>query len=170
MIDDGADPAGHELLPRVTHAHGGPFGHEVGQQRDERTCLDVTLDDVTVEGIMHALSDPLRVTIFAKIVAANCPQTCSTFLDIAERTVPKSTLSQHFKALREAGLIRSERRGNELHNTSRCAEIDERFPGLIRAIVNAHNIQSKQRQRSSDPGKRKPAGRSVRNALGAEGD
>jgi hypothetical protein len=29
-----------------------------------------------------------------------------------------------------------------MHNTSRCAEIEERFPGLIRAIVNAHTIQS----------------------------
>jgi hypothetical protein len=30
----------------------------------------------------------------------------------------------------------------EMHNTSRCAEIEERFPGLLRAIVNAHTIQS----------------------------
>ena len=55
--------------------------------------------------------------------------------------IPKSTLSQHFKALREAGLIRSERRGVEMHNVSRCAEIDKRFPGLLQAIVNARKIQ-----------------------------
>jgi hypothetical protein len=29
-----------------------------------------------------------------------------------------------------------------VHNSSRCGEIDERFPGLIRAIVNAHLVQS----------------------------
>ena len=40
---------------------------------------------------------------------------------MSERTIPKSTLSQHFKALRDAGLIRGERRGIEMHNTSRCA-------------------------------------------------
>jgi DNA-binding transcriptional ArsR family regulator len=34
--------------------------------------------------------------------------------------IPKSSLSQHFKALREAGLIRSERHGVEMRNTSRC--------------------------------------------------
>ena len=55
----------------------------------------------------------------------------------------KSTLSQHFKVLREAGLIRSERLGVEMQNTSRCKEIDHRFPGLIAAIVNAHKRQQK---------------------------
>ena len=71
----------------------------------------------------------------------SCPQTCSNFVNISEKSIPKSTLSQHFKALREAGLIRGERQGVEMHNTSRCAEIDRRFPGLIAAIVKAHNIQ-----------------------------
>ena len=63
------------------------------------------------------ISDPVRVHIFAAIVKSECPQTCSAFLEVSDRAVPKSTLSQHFKALREAGLIRSERRGVEMHNT-----------------------------------------------------
>ena len=90
---------------------------------------------------MHALSDPVRVAIFAHIAGASCPQTCSNFVNINAKSIPKSTLSQHFKALREAGLIRGERQGVEMHNTSRCAEIDKRFPGLIAAIVKAHHIQ-----------------------------
>ena len=90
---------------------------------------------------MHALSDPVRVAIFAHIAGASCPQTCSNFVNISDKSIPKSTLSQHFKALREAGLIRGERQGVEMHNTSRCTEIDKRFPGLIAAIVKAHNIQ-----------------------------
>src|SRR3984957_18685019 len=99
------------------------------------------VEDVTVEGILHALSDPVRVAIFADIVGSSCSQSCSTFLKVSGKAVPKSTLSQHFKALREAGLIRSERRGVEMQNSSRCAEIERRFPGLIPAIVNAHKIQ-----------------------------
>jgi DNA-binding transcriptional ArsR family regulator len=98
-------------------------------------------DDVTVEGILHALSDPVRVHIFAEIANAKCSQTCSTFLEVSDRTIPKSTLSQHFKALREAGLITSERRGVEMHNTSRCEEINVRFPGLLPAIMSAHQSQ-----------------------------
>jgi DNA-binding transcriptional ArsR family regulator len=105
------------------------------------------MKDVTVEGILHALSDPVRVAIYAQIVASDCSQNCSNFLKISEKGIPKSTLSQHFKILREAGLIRSERRGVEMQNASRCSEIDMRFPGLIAAIINAHDVQSKGRRR-----------------------
>lgn len=108
-----------------------------------RPLFHPPIEGVTVEGILHALSDPVRVAIYADIVAQDCSQNCSTFLTVSDKTIPKSTLSQHFRALREAGLIRGERRGVEMHNTSRCAEIEQRFPGLIRAIVNAHTIQSK---------------------------
>lgn len=107
-----------------------------------RPLFHPSIEDVTVEGILHALSDPVRVSIFAQIAGSTCPQTCSHFLSVSEREIPKSTLSQHFKALREAGLIRGERRGVEMHNTSRCREIEQRFPGLIASIVNAHRIQS----------------------------
>ena len=104
-----------------------------------------SIEDITVEGILHALSDPVRAQIFARIVRAQRAQTCSAFLEISERPVPKSTLSQHFKALREAGLIRSERRGVELHNTARCQELAARFGPLISAILAAHLAQE-QRQ------------------------
>jgi DNA-binding transcriptional ArsR family regulator len=121
-----------------------------------------SIENVTVEAIMHALSDPVRVAIFAQIAAASCPQTCSNFLNIAEKSIPKSTLSQHFKALREAGLIRGERQGVEMRNTSRCAEIDKRFPGLIAAIVKAHNIQQAEQMRERNGRKRKAGGRKAR--------
>lgn len=113
------------------------------------------IEDVTVEGILHALSDPVRVAIYADIVGSVCSLNCSNFLKVSEKTIPKSTLSQHFKALREAGLIRGERRGVEMHNTSRCSEIEKRFPGLMAAIVKAHNIQLEQNARIARAGRRK---------------
>jgi DNA-binding transcriptional ArsR family regulator len=109
---------------------------------DVRPLFHPSLEDITVEGILHALSDPVRAAIYADIVAQECSHNCAMFLTVSDKAIPKSTLSQHFRALREAGLIRGERRGVEMHNTSRCAEIEERFPGLLRAIVNAHTIQS----------------------------
>ena len=128
-----------------------------------RPLFHPSMEDVTVEAILHALSDPVRVAIYAQIVGAGCPRTCSNFVNIREKAIPKSTLSQHFKALREAGLIRGERQGVEMHNTSRCAEIDKRFPGLIAAIVKAHNIQLAQAARNGNGRKRKVAGRRARN-------
>ncbi len=120
-----------------------------------RPLFHPSVDDITVEAILHALSDPVRVAIFAQIARSACSQNCSDFLNVNEKTIPKSTLSQHFKALREAGLIRGERVGVEMRNTSRCAEIDKRFPGLIMAIVKAHNTELTGRRRSAEPGKRK---------------
>src|SRR5262245_2057924 len=122
-----------------------------------RPLFHPSIEDVTVEGILHALSDPVRVAIFASIADSDCPQNCSNFLQVAEKTIPKSTLSQHFKILRDAGLIRGERQGVEMHNVSRCAEIDQRFPGLIAAIINAHKIQLGGNCQSGAAGARKPA-------------
>jgi DNA-binding transcriptional ArsR family regulator len=120
-----------------------------------RPLFHPSIEDVSVEAILHALSDPIRVAIFSEIVGSECSRNCSNFLNVTEKDIPKSTLSQHFKVLREAGLIRGERRGVEMHNTSRCIEIDRRFPGLIAAIVNAHHIQSIRKPRRGKANRRK---------------
>ena len=121
-----------------------------------RPLFHPSIEDVSVEGILHALSDPVRVAIYADIAAQECAQNCSIFLTVRDKAIPKSTLSQHFRILREAGLIRSERHGVEMHNVSRCTELEKRFPGLIRAIVTAHTIQSAGAARA----KKRNAGRS----------
>lgn len=118
-----------------------------------RPLVHPSIEDITVEGILHALSDPVRAAIYAEL-AISSGATCSNFLKISDRDIPKSTLSQHFRALREAGLIRSERHGVEMRNTTRCEEIDQRFPGLIMAIMKAHQAQAAGRERGA---KRKPS-------------
>ena len=100
------------------------------------------IEDIRVEAILHALSDPARAALFAQIAASGCAQTCTAAAGGMEQAIPKSTLSQHFKVLREAGLIRSERQGVEMRNTVRCAEINDRFPGLLPAILEAHRRQA----------------------------
>jgi DNA-binding transcriptional ArsR family regulator len=122
---------------------------------DMRPLFHPSIEDVTVEGILHALSDPVRAVIYTEIVAQECAQSCSNFLSVSDSVIPKSTLSQHFKILREAGLIRSERHGVEIHNISRCTELERRFPGLIRAIVMAHTIQSADERRAKTPRRRR---------------
>jgi DNA-binding transcriptional ArsR family regulator len=121
-----------------------------------RPLVHPSIGDVTVEAILHALSDPVRVAIYAQLAAASGATICSNFLQVRNRSIPKSTLSQHFRALREAGLVRSERHGVQMRNVSRCGEIEERFPGLIAAILNAHSIQDASRYGSA---KRKPPAR-----------
>ena len=104
-----------------------------------RPLIHPAIEDVTPEGILHALGDPVRAAIYVQLAASECPLTCSNFLAIGARPIPKSTLSQHFRALREAGLIRSERSGVELRSQTRCKEIEQRFPGLLPAILKAYD-------------------------------
>jgi len=52
--------------------------------------------------------------------------------------MPKSTCSQHYRILREAGLIVSERKGVELSSHVRTAELETRFPGLLASILKAY--------------------------------
>ena len=105
-------------------------------------------EDISVEGILHALADPVRVHIFAQLLRADHPLTCSEFLEVPGKVIPKSTLSQHFKVLREAGLIRSERRGVELQNTIRHEANQACLGKLIQAIMQAHKDQTERRRRT----------------------
>ena len=120
-----------------------------------KPLIHPSIQDITVEGILHALSDPVRVAIYAQLAGSECAATCSNFLEMSDRSIPKSTLSQHFRALREAGLVRSERHGVEMRNTTRCAEIEQRFPGLIPAILGAHKQQAADRARAAKRAARK---------------
>ena len=126
-----------------------------------RPLFHPNVEDVPVEAILHALSEPVRVAIFADIVAQECSQSCSAFLYLKNKAIPKSTLSQHFRILREAGLIQGERRGVEMHNTSRYTEIEQRYPGLLVAIVNAHNIQLEGEAKAAKKSAKKASRRAV---------
>ncbi len=52
-----------------------------------------------------------------------------------KKAMPKSTCSLHFRILRDAGLVQSERKGVECGNSLRSAELERRFPGLLRTIL-----------------------------------
>ena len=103
-----------------------------------RPLLHPAIEDVGPDAILHALADPSRAAIFAKIMQAGCVEACSAVSAVGDRVIPKSSLSNHFKVLREAGLIRSERHGVEVRNHSRWEEIEARFPGLLPGIINAY--------------------------------
>lgn len=106
-----------------------------------------SINDITVEGILHAFSDPVRVQIYMELANAECAKNCSAFLTVNKVALPKSTLSQHFKILREAGLIYSERKGVEMHNRTRCPELKECFGEMIMAILKAYSATSIKKKR-----------------------
>jgi DNA-binding transcriptional ArsR family regulator len=107
-----------------------------------RPLYHPSLQEITVQGILYALSDPVRVRIYGELVGAECAMNCAAFLSNGNLKLPKSTLSQHFKILREAGLIRSERRGVELKNLSRCNELRKKFGSMIVSILKAYENEA----------------------------
>lgn len=103
-----------------------------------RQLFHPAIEDIRPETILHALSDPERVAIFAEIAGQGAGGTCTALACLGARQIPKSSLSNHIKVLREAGLIRCERLGIEMRNHPRCAELNARFPGLLAAIMGAY--------------------------------
>jgi len=93
--------------------------------------------DLTLEGVLHALSDPVRLQIVATLAGGADERPCGMF----DLPVSKSTASHHFKTLREAGVIRQEVRGRQRMVTLRRTEIDERFPGLLASILSARTTE-----------------------------
>jgi DNA-binding transcriptional ArsR family regulator len=49
--------------------------------------------------------------------------------------VTKSTLTHHFRVLREAGVIEQREEGTARLNSLRRDDLDRRFPGLLDAIL-----------------------------------
>ena len=100
-----------------------------------------------MQGILYALSDPVRVRICVELSQAECAMNCAAFLPNGNTKIPKSTMSQHFKILREAGLIRSERKGVELKNSSRCPELKKKYGPMITEILQAYANEDKESAR-----------------------
>lgn len=82
--------------------------------------------------MLRALADPTRRQI-VRLLMAEGDRPCGTFgLRIAA-----STLSHHFRALRKAAIVRQYEDGRQRMNTLRLDELEARFPGLVRAVLDA---------------------------------
>ena len=89
------------------------------------------LKDVSLAAALHALADPVRLEIVAKLAEAPCLNSTAS----CPGRTPKSTLSNHFNVLRAAGLIETSAEGRERINRLRRCDFDARFPGLLDSIL-----------------------------------
>ena len=100
-----------------------------------RPLVHPAAEEIHLQGLLYALADPMRLELFRKLAGtAQAPVNC---IRCAPVEMPKSSLSRHIRILREAGLVRSERRGTEVVNRPRIEEVEARFPGLLSAILMA---------------------------------
>ncbi|TGX55028.1 transcriptional regulator [Sphingomonas gei] len=89
------------------------------------------LKDVSLAAALHALADPVRLDIIARLV--DCPS-LNAGASCAQAT-PKSTISNHLNVLRAAGLVETKVEGRERINRLRCVDFDARFPGLLASVL-----------------------------------
>jgi DNA-binding transcriptional ArsR family regulator len=93
-------------------------------------------EEIELAAVMHALSDPHRLEIVRRLADDAEPRPCGTFgFDIS-----KSTMTHHFRTLREAGVIQQERQGTTKMTWLRRDDLDARFPGLLDAVLAAKPI------------------------------
>lgn len=91
-------------------------------------------NDFVLERVLYALSDPVRLGIvrhLARVAEASCGE-----LDGGR---PKSSMSHHFRVLRDAGLVCTYGMGTTHMNSLRREDMEHRFPGLLDAILT--NVQ-----------------------------
>ena len=95
-----------------------------------RTYPHPPATEFTLERLFHALSDPTRLEIvrhLARVEAATCGE-----LDAGR---PKSSMSHHFRVLRDAGLVHTRSVGTAHLTSLRADVLEARFPGLLASVL-----------------------------------
>ncbi len=91
----------------------------------------VDLAAVDLVTVLQALSDPVRLEIVRQLACGTAMPCGQVRLDVT-----KSTASHHFKTLRLAGVIAQQDEGTRRNTWLRREELDERFPGLMQAVLH----------------------------------
>jgi DNA-binding transcriptional ArsR family regulator len=89
-------------------------------------------EEMQLPAVLHALSDPQRLHIVRELATDTEPRPCGSI----ELDVTKSTMTHHFRVLREAGVIRQKREGTTKLTSLRREDLDARFPGLLDSVLS----------------------------------
>ena len=93
-------------------------------------------EEIRLEGVLHALSDPMRLRVVRQLAGLG-GLSCSQI----DLPVTKSTSTHHFRVLRESGVIQQIYRGTAKLNGLRREDLDALFPGLLDSVLGAADAQ-----------------------------
>jgi DNA-binding transcriptional ArsR family regulator len=88
--------------------------------------------DISLAGVLYALGDPVRLEIVRRL-AEKGELPCAAL----DCDVPKSTMSHHFRVLREAGVVHCRKEGTQHINSLRRTDLDMLFPGLLDVVLRS---------------------------------
>lgn len=89
-------------------------------------------EHIRLENVLTALGNPLRLTV-VRVLAGGGEHACSAVLS----GIPKSTLTHHWRVLRDSGVIWQRPFGRENLLSLRREDLDARFPGLLDVLLGA---------------------------------
>ncbi|MFE7316595.1 ArsR/SmtB family transcription factor [Streptomyces sp. NPDC057555] len=92
--------------------------------------------DIELNAVLHAAADPLRRHMLALLAEGG-------ELTAAEMDLPvtRATGSYHCRILRQAGWTHTRVRGRERYLSLRREDLDERYPGLLDAVLAADRAE-----------------------------
>jgi DNA-binding transcriptional ArsR family regulator len=89
-------------------------------------------ESLLLVAVLQALADPTRLGI-VRALSDGAKRACGEF----ESDLTKSSLTYHFRVLRDAGVTHTRRVGRSHLLTLRADDLNARFPGLLDAVLAA---------------------------------
>ena len=89
-------------------------------------------EQIRLENVLAALGNPLRLSI-VRVLAESGERNCGSLL----REQSKSTMTHHWRVLRDSGVIWQRPQGRENMISLRREDLDARFPGLMEILLQA---------------------------------
>ncbi|KEA50950.1 MULTISPECIES: ArsR/SmtB family transcription factor [Mangrovibacter] len=87
-------------------------------------------EQIRLENVLLALGNPIRLDV-VKSLAEQGEQACGTL----RRDVAKSTMTHHWRVLRDSGIIWQRPQGRENLISLRREDLDALFPGLLETLL-----------------------------------
>ncbi|MEU3529854.1 helix-turn-helix domain-containing protein [Streptomyces sp. NPDC038707] len=91
-------------------------------------------DQIRIESVLSALGSPVRLAV-VRVLDAGGEHNCGSVLGLLGITA-KSTMTHHWRVLRESGVIWQHPSGRENLLSLRREDLDARYPGLLDAILS----------------------------------
>ncbi|MEU1485127.1 transcriptional regulator [Streptomyces sp. NPDC005752] len=103
-----------------------------------RVLAHPSRDEIRVEGVLHALSDPIRLGIVRRLATVADEQAWPR----VDLPVSKSRPTHHFKVLRENGVIAQFYRGAAKPSSVRTDDLDALFPGPLDSVLGGAELRA----------------------------
>jgi DNA-binding transcriptional ArsR family regulator len=131
----------YEILVRLTYEIFVQLGWGCQAFRAGRTKITYSgavavlhhpdVEEIELVDVLAALGHPVRLAI-ARALASGEERFCGEIIP----DVPKSSMTHHWRTLRESGVIRQRKSGRKLYLTLRREDLESRFPGLVDLVLN----------------------------------